>query len=83
MKVDIYKTRQSNTFVAVPAGAKVPEAVAENQGVKELFKSAVGLDDGVPRIGMNSKQVSADVEKDGFAVFGAAIHVSERVIQKK
>lgn len=83
MKVDVYKTNKTNTFVAVPAGAKVSETVAANQGVKELFKSAVDLDDGVPRIGMDSKQVSADVEKDGFAVFGAAIQVSERVVQKK
>jgi hypothetical protein len=77
MKVDMYKTAKSSTFIAVEAGSAVPPEVTKEWDVKDLFKSNVDLSGSAPPIGMDPKQVVSDIQAKGYAVVKVSIQFGE------
>ena len=70
MDIDIYTSTTRDTFICVPKGTTPPAHL----GALRKWKT-VTLDPNAPRVGMDVKQVLADIAAQGYAVIGTEVVV--------
>lgn len=74
MKVDIYATIRRNTYLAIGSGNPIPPS-----WTARYFKTVV-LDPDQPRIGLDAREVIADIESQGWSAIGAEVVVEVKVV---
>jgi|GEM_PF-3612495 hypothetical protein len=74
MKIDIYARHTgSNTYLAVESGNPVPQKLKHGF----TFWKCVDLTSGAPRIGLDTEEVIADIQKQGWSAWSVDIRISE------
>lgn len=79
MNIDIYETKKSTVFIAVQASTQVPEQVILDYGVMPKPWKTRDIGNGKKWTAMDPKEVMADIERQGYAVLGAAVITKEIV----
>jgi hypothetical protein len=77
MKIDIYCTSNTTTFVCVPHGNTPPAPATK------FFKTIDLTVGGTPRIAIDAASVLQDIAARGFAIIGAAVVVDVNVLDQK
>lgn len=74
MKIDIHEHNNgSNTYLAVESGNPVPQKLKHGF----TFWKSVDLTSGAPRIGLDTGEVMADIQKQGWSAWSVDIRISE------